>query len=112
MSEPTKTTTRQHSGCQVITAQTYLDDAIVDAKIDASDYDVDIIEIKHEDVWFAVVVNGNHSLEAAKRAGVVPVFVVNSFAQEEADRNGSQWALERHYVDGEYVDAFDRSFVW
>lgn len=109
--EPTITKSRRVGGRIVITAQDYLNGEIVSDKVAAGDYVVGVIEIDYDDDRFLVVIDGNHSFEAAISTGNDPVFEVVDYAQDEADGHGAEWALREH-SDNEYRDAFSRQFIW
>ncbi len=61
----------------IISSQRYIDDEIVAAKITSADFDVLISpEFEIDGDTFQVVLDGHHSLAAAREAGVDPVFCV------------------------------------
>lgn len=57
---------------QIYTAQRYINDMIVREKQENKDYEITIEMINDDGIEVAMVVDGNHSLEAARRDGVEP----------------------------------------
>lgn len=101
----------------LITSQAHLDAEIVAAKIKTGDFEVQVspaFEINGE--TFRVVMDGHHSLAAAKEAGAEPVFV--EMTEETNDRiallNGGQIEdfLNACWMDGEYRYVATGKAVW
>ena len=88
---------------QTISSQHYLDDAIVAAKRAARDYTVTVSPaFAYDGEIIRVVLDGHHSLAAAKADGVAPEFV-------EADKqNNDRVALIER---GEYADFLELSYM-
>ena len=64
-------------GARIITHQKYLDDGIVRAKMDACDFEVFVTPAFDIDgKQYRMVMDGHHSLAAAQRAKICPVFTV------------------------------------
>lgn len=57
---------------EIYTAQSYIDEAIVAEKQENKDYEITVEMIDDDGVEIAMLVDGNHSLEAARRDGVEP----------------------------------------
>ena len=61
----------------LISSQSYLDDAIVEEKISARDFVVAITPVMVIDgEEYQAIIDGHHSLAAARQVGVEPEFVV------------------------------------
>jgi hypothetical protein len=61
---------------KLISSQRYLDEETVEQKIRDNDFTVYITpEFELEDEKVCAIIDGHHSLEAAKRAGVEPTYV-------------------------------------
>jgi len=70
---------------KTISSQRYIDEEIVSAKIDAEDFEVMVspsFEVEGE--AFRVVLDGHHSLEAARRAGVSPTYTEYTATEHDA----------------------------
>lgn len=76
-----------YAEAELITNQSYLDEAVVAAKIAAQDFTVQLSPefVTPAGKRYRVVIDGHHSLAAAVRSGNVPVFV-------EANYSGSDYA--------------------
>lgn len=61
---------------QIYTAQSYIDEMIVAEKRESKDYIITVEMIDDDGVEIAMLVDGNHSLEAAKRDGVEPTIKI------------------------------------
>lgn len=97
---------------QTISSQRYLDDAIVQAKRDAEDYAVQVVFVVVDGERYRVVVDGHHSLAAAKADGVKPEYELA--ARElvaEAKRDGIAF-LEAHHGGDDYYDVETGLNVW
>ena len=85
-----------------ISSQKYLDQAIVDQKIDNSDFVVTLATISDD---YQVVIDGHHSLEASKQAGVDPIFVESDYNyMAEVDCIGFDNFLAAHFVDSAWYN--------
>lgn len=97
-----------------ISSQRHIDDAIVETKRAAKDYDVTLGKVITVDgVDYQVVIDGHHSLAAAIADGVAPEHHVATVT--ECDREGIQDVeeyLEAHWVDSDYYDIETGSSVW
>ncbi len=102
---------------QTISSQHFLDDAIVAAKLAAQDFEVLVSpEFAYDGQTIRVVLDGHHSLAAAKLAGVSPEYVtadatandkVALLARGEVDD-----FLEASWVDGDYYNVETMEAVW
>jgi|GEM_PF-4168646 len=54
---------------KIYTAQSYLNEEIIQEKIENEDFEIQVELIKDDDEMIPILVDGNHSLEAAKRTG-------------------------------------------
>lgn len=89
-----------------ISSQKYINQETVEAKISASDYTVILFRISDE---MDMVVDGHHSLEAAKQAGVDPVFeyaegTFDIALRQELECLGLDDFLTQHYMDSDWYD--------
>lgn len=92
-----------------ISAQRYLDDAIVTAKRESADYTVmvsPVFAIDGQD--YRVVLDGHHSLAAAKVDGVEPEFVEQDVSDNDTlallERGEIEDFLAIHRIDSDYYD--------
>ena len=98
----------------IISSQRHIDDSIVEAKRANRDYTVTIgkvIDIDGE--TFRVVIDGHHSLAAARADGVAPELVEASVA--DCDREAIDDVddyLESHWVDSDWYDIETGNKVW
>lgn len=100
---------------KIISSQHYLDDDIVAAKMAAEDYVVTLSpEFEFGGVRVRVVLDGHHSLAAARLTGVEPEY-------EEATKqtndciallDSPEAFLEAVWVDGDYYDVINGGDVW
>jgi hypothetical protein len=56
----------------IYTVQSYIDELIVEEKQENKDYEITVERMDDDGEMIAILVDGNHSLEAAKRDGVEP----------------------------------------
>ena len=85
-----------------ISSQKYLDQAVVDQKIDNSDFVVTLATISDD---YQVVIDGHHSFEAAKQAGIDPIFVESDYNyMSEVECIGFDNFLAAHYIDSAWYD--------
>ena len=97
----------------VISSQRFLDEAIVAAKQSAEDYEVQLVTVVVDGAEYAVVVDGHHSLEAARRDGVEPDDVyVGGEIQAEADTMSAEDWLLQHHMGDDYFDVATGYAVW
>lgn len=90
----------------LISSQRYLDQDLVDAKCAAEDFVVTYYDLSDE---YRVVIDGHHSLAAARQAGVDPQYVSAGAALvAEYDYTvgevGVEGWLEQHYHDSDWYD--------
>ena len=57
---------------EIYTAQSYLDEVLIAEKQENKDYVITVELIPDDDKMIPMLVDGNHSLEAARRDGVEP----------------------------------------
>lgn len=70
---------------RTISSQRYLDEAIVAAKVSARDFTVCVSpEFQIDGETFQVVLDGHHSLAAAREAGVTPDYVTATAQDHDA----------------------------
>ena len=97
-----------------ISSQRHLDNEIVEAKRAAKDYEVTLGKVIVVDgTEYQVVIDGNHSLAAARADGVEPVY--HDATATECDREGIedvQRYLEAHWIDSDYYDVETGVNVW
>ena len=88
-----------------ISSQKFLDQNVVDEKIAAEDYTVLLATIIIDGNEVEVVIDGHHSLAAAKQAGVEPdyQYAVYNY-QREVECIGLDSWLEQHWIDCPYYD--------
>jgi len=99
-----------------ISSQRYIDEGIVDAKIEAGDYEVMVSPsfiIDGEE--YRVVLDGHHSLEAAKRTGSEPVFITADPTDHDAVSLISESPdlfLDAVHMGNDYYDVFTGDDLW
>ncbi len=92
----------------IISSQKYIDQDIVNEKIESEDFTVSyvIIEIDGENVWW--IIDGHHSMVAANQSCNDPNWQHDEFMQNQIDQeieaNGLDATLEAHWVDSNYYD--------
>ena len=85
-----------------ISSQRFLNQAVVDQKIANSDFVVTLATISDD---YQVVIDGHHSLEAAKQAGIDPIFVESDYNyMSEVECIGFDNFLAAHYIDSAWYD--------
>lgn len=98
---------------KVITSQSYIDPDIVAEKLESRDFDVFVTTpFELDGVEFVILVDGNHSFEAARQAGVEPTIHTIDMQQYEMAEISAEEALERCWMDGDYRDAVTGELVW
>lgn len=102
---------------QTISSQSFIDEDIVAEKIANEDFEVQVspaFEVAGEVV--RVVMDGHHSLEAARQAGVEPIFVEQDATDNDKISLINQGAfeafLEVAYVDCDYYNIETGASVW
>ena len=101
----------------LITSQHYIDDEIVAEKIASGDFEVQVSpEFAVGGETFRVVMDGHHSLAAARQAGVDPVIIEQDAAANDRvallDAGDVDAFLEACWMDGEYIYAETEESVW
>lgn len=87
----------------LISSQRYLDDDIVQTKRETRDYVVTVSpEFEIDGVVMQAMIDGHHSLAAAKADGVEPEFVVATTLQD--DRIGLIERSVKDYLEVCYID--------
>lgn len=101
----------------IISSQRYLDDSLVAEKVANEDYNVllsPVFVVEGEE--YQVILDGHHSLAAAKQAAVDPVFVVADCS--DSDNVGMLEAgkiddfLVACHIDDNYYDIESGQYVW
>jgi len=86
----------------MISSQRHLDQSIVDEKIEAEDYVVTLVDLGN---GMDLVIDGHHSLEAARQTGNEPEYVYATYNyQSEIDCLGLDDFLIAYWVDSDYYD--------
>jgi hypothetical protein len=101
----------------IITSQHFLDEPTVAEKMATEDYDVNLSPpFNFEGKSYQVVMDGHHSLEAAKRNGVEPSYTVNTPQMDDRvallHQNRIDDFLQSTAMDGDYVHALTGKSVW
>ena len=100
----------------IISSQRYIDDETVAKKIDAADYVVFVSpEFEVDDMTVQVVLDGHHSLAAAKIAGVEPEYRVMTAMDHDAigiEQEDPEAFLEITYMDSDYYDIDTGATLW
>lgn len=99
-----------------ISSQRYLDDSIVQAKREARDYVVTISpEFEVDGVVMQAVLDGHHSLAAAKADGVAPLYVEATVHEDDRiallDHSVDAY-LEVCYTDSDWYDIATGEAIW
>lgn len=90
---------------QVISSQRYLDDDVVKSKRLSMDYTVTVVDVVIDGNDYRVIVDGHHSLAAAKLDNVAPVIEVSDYNyQSEIDYMGIDTFMLQHYIDSDWYD--------
>lgn len=100
---------------KIISSQHYLDDSIVAIKLADCDYGVTLSpEFEFDGLRLRVVLDGHHSLAAARIAGVEPEYA--EATRQTDDRiallDNPEAFLEAAWVDGDYYDVINGGDVW
>ena len=102
----------------LITAQEYLDNAIVNQKLNDADFDVFVSPaFIHEGQEYQVILDGHHSFAAAKLAGIEPNFIVQNVKENDTiglllDGNTSDFLEVNQDAGNEYRFAETNKAVW
>jgi hypothetical protein len=103
---------RSQIPANLISSQRFIDEAIVADKQAEQDYTVQYAVVTVEGVEYMVVVDGHHSLEAAKRDGVGPdLEECESETFRFAERNPESF-LEQHHHGDDYYFCSTGKLVW
>lgn len=101
---------------KIISSQHFLDDEIVQSKVDAADFVVTLSPAFEVDgVVVQVVLDGHHSFAAAQRVGVAPEYEVATVQTNDAINlieADPLTFLEAVWVDGDYYDVITGGDVW
>lgn len=94
---------------KTISSQRYIDEEIVSAKIAAEDFEVMVSpSFELEGEAFRVVLDGHHSLEAARQAGVSPTYTEYTATEHDAigllDAGDIETFLEAVHMGDDYYD--------
>lgn len=107
----------KENNMQTISSQHHIDDEIVAAKLAARDFEVlvsPVFEVAGAVV--RVVLDGHHSLAAAKLAGVEPEYITADATINDKvallERGDGEGFLEVAWIDGDYYDVDTRESVW
>lgn len=95
---------------RTISAQRYIDDDIVAAKLTSEDFEVSVSPAFLVDGWgeVRVITDGHHSLAAAKLAGVEPDWITQCASENDTiallERGEIEDFLVLHRMDSDYYD--------
>ncbi len=101
-----------------ISSQRHLDPDIVEEKKNNRDFNVNYITFEYEGEIINVIVDGHHSLAAAKEMGEKPVFMESEPAKKEYANyiNGTEKdktdLMNILYVDSDWYDIATGGCVW
>ncbi len=106
-----------NTAMKTISSQRYIDEKIVSEKIAAKDFEVAVspsFEVDGE--TFRVVLDGHHSLEAARQAGVSPTYTEYTATEHDAigllDAGDVETFLEVVHMGDDYYDIETGLTVW
>ena len=107
---------KRETTMRTISSQRYLDPVIVAAKRNAGDYSAQRVTVEIDGERLYVVVDGHHSIAAARADGVDVEWETNAATQAEADyatREGivSDWMAQRQ-LDAEWYDIATGRDAW
>lgn len=102
---------------QTISSQHYIDDDIVAEKLAARDFEVQVSPVfEAGGVSVRVVLDGHHSLAAARQAGEEPEFVTADATTNDKvallERGEIDDFLELAWIDGDWYDIDTQQCVW
>ena len=97
-----------------ISSQRYINDEIVQAKRNKSDYTVTVATITDSDGnEYELVIDGHHALAAAREDGVDPIYVESDYNyQSEVECCGFDDFLIAKWIDSNYYDIETGIDVW
>ena len=96
----------------LISSQKFIDDQIVTAKRDTEDYTVQTATVDVEGIEYLVLIDGHHSLEAAKRDGVAVDFEeCDREIQRDASRDGNAFLIANQ-LDSDWYFVATGKDVW
>ena len=96
-----------------ISSQKYLDEEIVNKKLLAADFDVLVATIEYDGEIYEIIIDGHHSLAAAKLVGIEPNFEESDYEyQQEVDFIGFDNWLELHWIDCDWYNIETNRSVW
>jgi len=95
-----------------ISSQKYLDEDIVLRKIENEDFSVQYINVEIEGKDYRIVVDGHHSIEAAKRAGKKVDWEYSEVMQNEYKNLEVSDIMEKLYMDSDWYDIKTGNNVW
>lgn len=99
----------------MISSQRYIDETIVAEKLEARDFAVTVAFLSHPDFpgeEFTLLVDGHHSLAAAKQAGVAPEITHVDHLQAELDALGLEDFLTVYSMGDDWYDVETGVDVW
>jgi len=98
---------------RLISSQRYLDNLLVHEKHKNRDFEVLVSpEFEYDGDTFKVVIDGHHSLAAAKLAGVAPDFVEATCDYIGLCESDPQEFLNIARIDDDYYDVETGNIVW
>ncbi|WP_148716512.1 hypothetical protein [Chitinolyticbacter meiyuanensis] len=100
-----------------VSSQHYLNEDIVAEKIAAADFEVVVSPVfEFDGKTLRVVLDGHHSLSAAKEAGAEAVFVEATRTSNDTvaliEAGQLEAFLEATWIDGDYYDVETGESVW
>lgn len=98
-------------------AQRFIDDAIVAEKRDGKDYDVMVSPVfEYAGIQMRVVLDGHHSLAAARIDGIEPCFAEADASDSDTirliERGEIEDFLELSRIDSDYYDINTGRDIW
>jgi hypothetical protein len=102
---------------QTISSQHHINDEIVAEKLAAHDFEVLVSPaFEYASATVRVVLDGHHSLAAAKLAGVEPEYLTATATDNDQvallGRGDFEGFLEAAWMDGDYYDVDTQECVW
>lgn len=100
----------------IVSSQRYIDDEIVSEKIANIDFSVMVSpEFEFDGIKMCVVLDGHHSLAAAKKAGVQPEWIVASVQDHDAVGligKDNELFLESVHMGDDYYNVESGEDIW
>jgi hypothetical protein len=101
----------------IISSQRYLDETIVEEKRNNEDYNVTVSPAFEVDgINYQIVMDGHHSLAAAKLDGIEPEYTIATLQTSDAiallEDNKIEDFLEVQYIDSSYYEVENGEEVW